>query len=68
MADRATTKEGIAGVIFEHEGQRGTCTEDFKNNWMVDLACQTRLERLARDNGNEDALALLTVVKRMLDI
>lgn len=66
--EKKTDGIGIQGVTFEHEGQRGQCTHDFHNNWMVDLACFTRLESVAKESGNKDALDLLKVVYRMLDL
>ena len=68
---KKTDKVGITGVIAEHDGTKDRlCDGDFPNNWMIDLACLTRLENVARDNGKdgENALALLKVVQRLLDL
>ena len=68
---KKTTKDGIMGVLVEYDGTRDLLHNgDFPNNWMIDLACFTRLEHISRDMGKdgENARALLKVVQRLLDL
>ena len=69
--EKVTEKDGIMGVVFEHKGERGSLDKSFTNDWMVDLACFTRMERIARERGGDDgrsAQDLLKVVRRLLDL